>query len=602
MLHHQVVVIREVPKENYFSRLSIKNISTMSEGVQPDYDDEDERRGRMSDMGDVRLSPVINSATPESSLSCAIISSDKMCESFSDSPFDTTSTGGGVNITGGGGGGLPQQQPNFLMTSQQQNVWPSLNCLQVNTSTCGTCGSSNRSGSSVASSNAGSSAPAGMLQVPNEGYMRRRTSGTTGGGGGNNHSTVATTTGSTSKFGGGTSGIGVESFFEQETEILRSCGAFTTAVFGLMKSFSTSDLIDNYNTTTDYGTSGGGLHFLNQQQPLRTSVSELTLLNLNSISTKLGPIFPSSSNYDFQNLISSNHHHCYQQTSNRRLDLASRCCSTWVAVGDPISNINSQLPSPSQTTGSALGFQNLVPNISGADLVRSVNKKMRHLYIKRRLMSTYRALERLSKSQFDLTAAEVRSKGPVTGIQLLASSPSTLSMNTLLKTAVSPPASPVKLRSFTTIGMTGGTLAPINSPNVNVPQILTPNPESIPGDDYDDDKTSDDIKVQQQLQQITENQLKLSWIEKLKDDLSSVSIREVDLSKGKPLSKYERNMMIFNWLQDLERDPEDDFFFAATTTGASCVGASTSQSTSVAASGAPGSSSATFYITSHHVV
>ena len=50
-----------------------------------------------------------------------------------------------------------------------------------------------------------------------------------------------------------------------------------------------------------------------------------------------------------------------------------------------------------------------------------------------------------------------------------------------------------------------------------------------------------------------------SWIQQLKEDLStnSMSVRDVNLSKGQPLSKYERNMMIFNWLQDLENTDDD---------------------------------------------
>ncbi|KAL1436907.1 hypothetical protein MTO96_049297 [Rhipicephalus appendiculatus] len=114
--------------------------------------------------------------------------------------------------------------------------------------------------------------------------------------------------------------------------------------------------------------------------------------------------------------------------------LESRSCSTWVAVGD----IASQLPSP-QASEAAL---------APADLVRSVSTKVRQMYIRRRLLSTYRALERLTKSELDVS----------------------------------------------------GTV-----PRVHV--------------------TTD----------------------------AKLTVRDVQRDRGKPLTKYERNMMIFDWLQNLDQ-------------------------------------------------
>lgn len=82
--------------------------------------------------------------------------------------------------------------------------------------------------------------------------------------------------------------------------------------------------------------------------------------------------------------------------------LESRSCSTWVAVGDI-----SQLPSPQASEAPAA--------LTAADLVRSVSKKVRQMYVRRRLLSTYRALERMSdvsrrgaKRSLSLTVREVQ--------------------------------------------------------------------------------------------------------------------------------------------------------------------------------------------------
>ena len=42
------------------------------------------------------------------------------------------------------------------------------------------------------------------------------------------------------------------------------------------------------------------------------------------------------------------------------------------------------------------------PNFTPADLVRSVNKRMRQTYLKKRLLTTYKALDRMSQSGFNL--------------------------------------------------------------------------------------------------------------------------------------------------------------------------------------------------------
>ena len=95
------------------------------------------------------------------------------------------------------------------------------------------------------------------------------------------------------------------------------------------------------------------------------------------------------------------------------MDGASRSCSTWVAVGDApnasgmagstggsglgagAQQDSSQLPSPqtNPTTASLL---------APADLVRSVNKKLRGDYIRKRMAQNYRLLTALGFNKSDL--------------------------------------------------------------------------------------------------------------------------------------------------------------------------------------------------------
>ena len=52
------------------------------------------------------------------------------------------------------------------------------------------------------------------------------------------------------------------------------------------------------------------------------------------------------------------------------------------------------------------------PSFTPADLVRSVNKKIRQTYLKKRLLTTYKALERMSDMGFNLDKLkEVVSEG-----------------------------------------------------------------------------------------------------------------------------------------------------------------------------------------------
>nr|CAD7439900.1 unnamed protein product [Timema bartmani] len=160
--------------------------------------------------------------------------------------------------------------------------------------------------------------------------------------------------------------------------------------------------------------------------------------------------------------------------------LDSRSCSTWVAVGDVAST--SQLPSPHGGQSSTAPV-NAPPAFTAADLIRSVNKKVRQNYIRRRLLTTYKALERLSQSEFNLDQLEVS--------------------------------------AATAAASTGGSGGGGTGPG--------PTRLAVPG-----------------------TQAMLRVVKQRANKNLPLTIRDVERERGKPLSKYERNMMIFNWLHTLD--------------------------------------------------
>ncbi|XP_022253975.1 uncharacterized protein LOC106469031 [Limulus polyphemus] len=220
--------------------------------------------------------------------------------------------------------------------------------------------------------------------------------------------------------------ISGEVLFEEETEVIRNCGALSSFL-GLMKSFSTSDI-------TQIITEESG--------SLRPSTSELALCDWEQF-----------------------------DLSNARLDNTSRSLSTWVAVGDVASSSHMASPLPQFQFGS------LSSNITPAELVRSVNKKVRQRYIRRRILSTYKALERLTHSEVNL-----------------------LKVSKQRETRV-------------------------NVPKVQISSDLDRRDVQLPS---------------------------LSFRGPNKN--LTLTVKDIDREKGRPLTKYERNIMIFNWLQNLEEN------------------------------------------------
>ncbi|XP_050733966.1 uncharacterized protein LOC127007263 isoform X3 [Eriocheir sinensis] len=261
--------------------------------------------------------------------------------------------------------------------------------------------------------------------------------------------------------GGGSSageGGGCNLWGEEESDLIRSCAALSSAL-GVHKSFSTSDI--------------SGVGASNDGELSRTWVSEgnfVLQINLCGGGGRLeGVLLP-------------------------RLDPTSRSCSTWVAVGDVAST--SQLPSPQARPGSLES-----PAITAADFIRSVNKKVRQNYIKRRLVTTYKALQRFSQSELDLESVGGAGQG---GVKIDGGG----------VTLVVPPRQQSAQDVFRII-----------KKEVELPAAAVPSTQASGSGD--------------------------------KGKNLSLTAKDVERDRGRPLTKYERNMMIFNWLQTLEETAYD---------------------------------------------
>lgn len=120
--------------------------------------------------------------------------------------------------------------------------------------------------------------------------------------------------------------------------------------------------------------------------------------------------------------------------------------------------------------------------------------QVRQNYIRRRLMTTYKALERLSQSEFNLDRLEVAAANAASGSYIMPK-PST-DIPAVHLTVPGPGPPPPSCTQVTTI--------------LRVVKQRT-NSKNLP-----------------------------------------LTVTDVERERGKPLSKYDRNMMIFNWLHTLD--------------------------------------------------
>jgi len=235
-----------------------------------------------------------------------------------------------------------------------------------------------------------------------------------------------------------------EILFEEESDVIKNCCRISSAVLGLMKSFSTSDICSLNDSSA-------------QLAALRQTSSEIIL-------------FGGVSRFELPNL--------------RRLDYTSRSCSTWVNLGDPVSS-TSQLPSPQAQSAKQVES----PTITSIDFIKSVNKKVRQMYLRRRL----RAIGRLVNScQMNLNdSSKVVSSNPLT----------------------------VETDKSSTI------------------KTIVPNVQ---------------IQDTQSLKAVCTSFDFANLCFKTVDGNLNLTVKDIERDKGKPLSKYERNIMIFNWLQNVD--------------------------------------------------
>lgn len=131
-------------------------------------------------------------------------------------------------------------------------------------------------------------------------------------------------------------------------------------------------------------------------------------------------------------------------------------------------------------------------------------------------MTTYRALDRLSQSEFNLDRLEAVAasyyKGP----------------------------GPTELIVPSNIGKTTN-----NNNNTS-----TTNPNA-PADTHAEQPTQLSKKQQQINADIIKKKISLNMTKNL-------TIQDIEKERGKPLSKYDRNMMIFNWLHTLDEVVADE--------------------------------------------
>lgn len=131
-----------------------------------------------------------------------------------------------------------------------------------------------------------------------------------------------------------------------------------------------------------------------------------------------------------------------------------------------------------------------------ADLVLNLNKRVRQCYIRRRLLTTYKALERLSQSQFNLDQIAAVAEAATGQVEL------------------SLPDQSLQYQPF-------GIVAGEESLSAKAGSAGTSSP------------------------------LDATWIK------GALTLNDVERDQGRPLSKYMRNMMIFNWLHSLEDGPTE---------------------------------------------
>ncbi|OQR71426.1 hypothetical protein BIW11_11008 [Tropilaelaps mercedesae] len=353
--------------------------------------------------------------------------------------------------------------------------------------------------------------------------------------------------------------------FEEESEAIRNCSLLSSAVLGgLMKSFSTGDISHVLE--------------LDPPDPLRSTVSEeLITENARNVTPWNNLEVGCTQRKRCKHLLllfvinPPNLHNVsvWQVPVNRRLDCASRSCSTWVAVGDMHSaQSTSQLPSPSARCGSG--------NIPGTFAVMA--KVTNWLFVRYILPS------RAAEPKLELSARHaIHIKGPPPQEMLNSSSFSRWQSGLATIQFESAVAGPSYVRHAILAVLVRFRPCSCVSARIHVRFTAADLVRSV-------NKKARQMYIRRRLlstykalERLTKSQLNLSEAlqatgpqdlrKNLQDELrltSSTSVeagrtdgrktplttRDVERDRGKPLTKYERNMMIFNWLHNLDDDDD----------------------------------------------
>ena len=162
-----------------------------------------------------------------------------------------------------------------------------------------------------------------------------------------------------------------------------------------------------------------------------------------------------------------------------------------------------------------------IPNFTPADLVRSVNKRIRQSYLRKRLLTSYKALERMSVSGINIEKLQelIDETGKI---------------------------SPELARLFP--------LQAEGKEGQGKPTHPLPTNKLQPG--LQNRQSSNDSSQTTISSMISADGT--TTIKTKKDNNNTLSPREVERDRGKPLSKYERNVMIFDWLHTLDENATID--------------------------------------------
>ena len=165
------------------------------------------------------------------------------------------------------------------------------------------------------------------------------------------------------------------------------------------------------------------------------------------------------------------------------------------------------------------------PSFTAADLVRSVNKRIRQTYLKKRLLTTYKALERMTQMGFDLEKLkDVVNEGE------LSSHPELV--NLLSSTAIT--SQPHKKEAIAS--------AVVGAENISQLGVSASGLKTL--------KSGKNCAIKASEPASAAASASASAAASKVDQ--SLSCKDIERDRGKPLSKYDRNVMIFDWLHTLD--------------------------------------------------